>query len=161
MAPPTRRERAAAAAMSSSSVPPAAGPGAIEVQRRRVGGGWTNRRISFYASRAYFLLIILQIPLFRSVTNLSLAPSHLLPRAIITQMLCFFHDCPVLLDFGGPDHRVCLCFGARSIIYSLMFSRFCCMWASRGLNAIFVIPCLLVARFYTLIVVVFCFHAFM
>ncbi|EMS49789.1 hypothetical protein TRIUR3_26101 [Triticum urartu] len=35
-------------------------------ERRRVsGGGWTSRRISFYASRVYFLLIILQIPLFR------------------------------------------------------------------------------------------------
>jgi hypothetical protein len=65
MAPQTKKERAAEA-RASSSKPVAAGP--PQVQRRMVrGGGWTSRRISFYASRVYFLLIILQIPLFRSV----------------------------------------------------------------------------------------------
>jgi hypothetical protein len=94
MAPSTRRERGAAAGAarpsSSAPAPAPAGPGVLEVQRRRVGGGWTSRRISFYASRAYFLLIILQIPLFRSVTNGSHAPSRLLPQAaVINQMLYF------------------------------------------------------------------------
>jgi hypothetical protein len=65
MAPPTKKERAAAEARASSSKPvPTAAP---QVQRRVVRGGeWTSRRISFYASRVYFLLIVLQIPLFRS-----------------------------------------------------------------------------------------------
>ncbi|PAN30490.1 hypothetical protein PAHAL_5G285800 [Panicum hallii] len=100
MAPPTRRERAAAAAaMSSSSVPAPAGPAPIEVQRRRVGGGWTSRRISFYASRAYFLLIILQIPLFRvpcragtcttpiQVTSSQLVSNDIFPPAVVKAML--------------------------------------------------------------------------
>ncbi|KAG2589296.1 uncharacterized protein LOC120674186 [Panicum virgatum] len=100
MAPPTRRERAAAAAaMSSSSVPAAARPGAIEVQRRRVGSWWTSRRISFYASRAYFLLIILQIPLFRvpcragtcttpiQVTSSQLVSNDIFPPAVVKAML--------------------------------------------------------------------------
>ena len=84
MAPQTRREKAAA--KPSSSAPTLAGPGAVEVQRRRVGGGWTSRRISIYASRVFFLLIMLQIPLFRSVMNRWNAPFHQLPGAIINQI---------------------------------------------------------------------------
>uniref|UniRef100_A0A0A9DR01 Uncharacterized protein n=1 Tax=Arundo donax TaxID=35708 RepID=A0A0A9DR01_ARUDO len=98
---PTRRERAAAEARPSSSAPaPAPAPGAIEVQRRRVGGGgWTSRRISFYASRAYFLLIILQIPLFRvpcragtcttpiQVTSSQLVSNEVFPPSVVKAML--------------------------------------------------------------------------
>ncbi|EEC70876.1 hypothetical protein OsI_02400 [Oryza sativa Indica Group] len=67
MAPSSRKERAAEARASTSKPSPAPAPApAVQVQRRPAGGGrWTSRRISFYASRAFFLLIILQIPLFR------------------------------------------------------------------------------------------------
>ncbi|TVT99562.1 hypothetical protein EJB05_55053 [Eragrostis curvula] len=99
MAPATRRGRAAAESQPSSSVP-ARAPGAIEVQRRRVGGGgWTSRRISIYASRVYFLLIILQIPLFRvpcragtcttpiQVTSSQLVSNEIFPPSVVKAML--------------------------------------------------------------------------
>ncbi|XP_062201610.1 uncharacterized protein LOC133904129 [Phragmites australis] len=98
---PSRRDKPAAEARPSSSAPAVvgSGPGAIEVQRRRVGGGWTSRRISFYASRAYFLLIILQIPLFRvpcragtcttpiQVTSCQLVSNEIFPPSIVKAML--------------------------------------------------------------------------
>ncbi|KAL6884555.1 hypothetical protein ACP4OV_010491 [Aristida adscensionis] len=97
MAPAARRERVEARPSSSA---PAAAPGPIEVQRRRVGGGgWTSRRISFYASRAYFLLIILQIPLFRvpcragtcttpiQVTSSQLVSNEIFPAPVVKAML--------------------------------------------------------------------------
>lgn len=70
------------------------------MQRRRVGGGgWTSRRISFYASRVYFLLIILQIPLFRvpcragtcttpiQITSSQLVSNDIFPPSVVKAML--------------------------------------------------------------------------
>lgn len=97
MSPPTKKERAAEA-RASSSKPIVAG--APQVQRRRVsGGGWTSRRISFYASRVYFLLIILQIPLFRvpcragtcttpiQITSSQLVSNEIFPPSVVKAML--------------------------------------------------------------------------
>lgn len=97
MSPPTKKERAAEA-RASSSKPIVAG--ASQVQRRRVsGGGWTSRRISFYASRVYFLLIILQIPLFRvpcragtcttpiQITSSQLVSNEIFPPSVVKAML--------------------------------------------------------------------------
>lgn len=97
MSPPTKKERAAEA-RASSSKPIVAGP--PQVQRRRVsGGGWTSRRISFYASRVYFVLIILQIPLFRvpcragtcttpiQITSSQLVSNEIFPPSVVKAML--------------------------------------------------------------------------
>ncbi|KAL5227310.1 hypothetical protein ABZP36_015575 [Zizania latifolia] len=95
-----KKERAAEA-RASTSKPAAPTPApAIEVQRRTVGGGrWTSRRISFYASRAFFVLIILQIPLFRvpcragtcttpiQVTSSQLVSNEIFPPSIVKAML--------------------------------------------------------------------------
>lgn len=99
MAPQTRRERLAGEARPSSSGLTPAKPGAVEVQRRRAGSGWTSRRISIYASRVYFLLIMLQIPLFRvpcragtcttpiQVTSSQLVSNDIFPPAVVKAML--------------------------------------------------------------------------
>ncbi|VAH76547.1 uncharacterized protein LOC119276001 [Triticum dicoccoides] len=97
MSPPTKKERAAEARASSSKPIVSAAP---QVQRRRVGGGgWTSRRISFYASRVYFLLIILQIPLFRvpcragtcttpiQITSSQLVSNEIFPPSVVKAML--------------------------------------------------------------------------
>ncbi|GJM94183.1 hypothetical protein PR202_ga10805 [Eleusine coracana subsp. coracana] len=97
MAPPKRRGKAVAESQPSSSAP-APAPGAIEV-RRVGGGGWTSRRISIYASRVYFLLIMLQIPLFRvpcragtcttpiQVTSSQLVSNEIFPPSVVKALL--------------------------------------------------------------------------
>ncbi|KAK3161006.1 hypothetical protein QOZ80_1BG0070390 [Eleusine coracana subsp. coracana] len=97
MAPPKRRGKAVAESQPSSSAP-APAPGAIEV-RRVGGGGWTSRRISIYASSVYFLLLILQIPLFRvpcragtcttpiQVTSSQLVSNEIFPPSVVKALL--------------------------------------------------------------------------
>uniref|UniRef100_A0A0E0FN36 Uncharacterized protein n=1 Tax=Oryza nivara TaxID=4536 RepID=A0A0E0FN36_ORYNI len=101
MAPSSRKERAAEARASTSKPSPAPAPApAVQVQRRPAGGGrWTSRRISFYASRAFFLLIILQIPLFRvpcragtcttpiQVTSSQLVSNEIFPPSVVKALL--------------------------------------------------------------------------
>uniref|UniRef100_J3L100 Uncharacterized protein n=1 Tax=Oryza brachyantha TaxID=4533 RepID=J3L100_ORYBR len=94
-----RKERAAEARASTSKPAPAPAL-AMQVQRRAVGGGrWTSRRISFYASRVFFVLIILQIPLFRvpcragtcttpiQVTSSQLVSNEIFPPSVVKALL--------------------------------------------------------------------------